>query len=74
VLALILAFGKKFIFLIIAAFVGLGAWINRRFMGGGDPPVEEQAYYEEAMPAEEEQQPAQSADALDPPADPRPAA
>ena len=46
-LAVILAFGKKFFILILALFAGLGAWINRRFLGGGDPPEEPQAYYEE---------------------------
>ncbi len=38
-LGIILAFGKKFFVLILAALAMIGAWINRRFLGGG--PVEE---------------------------------
>lgn len=45
---IILAFGKKFIVLILAAVAMIGAWVNRRFLGGG--PVEEtyEPAYEEA--------------------------
>jgi uncharacterized membrane-anchored protein len=52
-LAAILAFGKKFIILIIAGFVALGAWINRRFLGGGPAPEDDSAYdYTEPMAEE----------------------
>ncbi len=45
-LAIILAFGKKFIVLILALVVGLGAWARRKF-GGGEPEADyEPAAYE----------------------------
>jgi len=62
-IAIILAFGKKFLILIIAVFGGVGAWVKRRFTGGGDA-AEEQSYGEEPA-AWEEPQPA-SADAEKP--------
>lgn len=53
-LGLILAFGKKFIILILAGLAAAGAWVKRRFLGGGEaddygtssPTYEEQPAFE----------------------------
>ena len=42
-LAIILAFGKKFLILILAVFGGLGTWVKRRFLGGASEADEEAA-------------------------------
>lgn len=46
-LGIILAFGKKFVLLIIALFTGIGAWFRRR-SGGGEEAADEGSYYAEA--------------------------
>ena len=52
-LAVILAFGKKFFILIVALAVGLGAWVKRRFFGDDEEAYEEyRSAYEEALPEE----------------------
>ncbi|HYI39034.1 MAG TPA: DUF2167 domain-containing protein [Allosphingosinicella sp.] len=45
-LAIILAFGKKFLFVIVALVAGLGAWARRKFGGGEPQPDYEPAAYE----------------------------
>jgi uncharacterized membrane-anchored protein len=70
-LAVILAFGKKFIFLIIALVAGLGTWMKRRFLGGGHPSEEEQQANSEEPFAWEEPQPALATDASAPDGDTR---
>ncbi|HEU0097427.1 MAG TPA: DUF2167 domain-containing protein [Allosphingosinicella sp.] len=57
-IGIILAFGKKFLVLIVALFAGLGAWFRRKF-GGGEP---EQAYEPAAYDGLEEAQDAAPAD------------
>jgi uncharacterized membrane-anchored protein len=53
-IGIILAFGKKFLVLIIALVVGLGAWARRRFGGAEPEPDYQPAAYEswEEAPAE----------------------
>ena len=45
-IGIILAFGKKFLFVILAVAAGLGAWARRKFRGGEPEPEYEPATYE----------------------------
>jgi uncharacterized membrane-anchored protein len=68
-LAIILAFGKKFFLLVLLAFAGAGTWIKRRFLGGEDAEYQEPDYAESPDQGWEAPQAADNRDSRERPAD-----